>query len=40
MFRDKGLLIEVDGLGTVDEVTERIWNAFADAGIGAVETSA
>jgi adenylate kinase len=40
MFRDKGLLIEVDGLGTVDEVTERIWNAFADAGIGTVETSA
>lgn len=39
MFRDKGLLLEVDGLGTVDEVTERIWAAFADAGIG-VEQSA
>ena len=33
MFRDKGQLIEVDGLGTVDEVTDRIWAAFAAAGI-------
>ncbi len=40
LFRDKGLLIEVDGLGTVDEVTERIWAAFEAAGIGAVEASA
>jgi len=40
MFRDKGLLIEVDGLGTVDEVTERIWAAFAGAGIGPVEQTA
>jgi adenylate kinase len=40
MFRDKGLLIEVDGLGTVDEVTERIWAAFAGAGIGPVEHTA
>ena len=35
MFRDQGLLIEVDGLGTVDEVTDRIWAAFAEAGLGA-----
>ncbi|QNO37801.1 adenylate kinase [Protaetiibacter sp. SSC-01] len=34
MFREQGLLIEVDGLGTVDEVTDRIWAAFAEAGIG------
>jgi adenylate kinase len=34
MFRDQGLLIEVDGLGTVDEVTDRIWAAFAAAGLG------
>lgn len=34
MFREQGLLIEVDGLGGVDEVTERIWAAFAAAGIG------
>jgi adenylate kinase len=40
MFREKGLLIEVDGLGTVDEVTDRIWVAFAEAGIGDVEATA
>ena len=33
MFREQGLLIEVDGLGTVDEVSDRIWSAFADAGL-------
>jgi len=40
MFRDKGLLIEVDGLGTVDEVTDRIWTAFADAGVGVASSPA
>jgi len=40
MFREQGLLLEVDGLGAVDDVTDRIWAAFADAGIGSVETSA
>jgi adenylate kinase len=39
LFREKGLLLEVDGLGAVDEVAERIWAVFADAGIG-VEQSA
>ncbi len=34
MYRDQGLLIEVDGLGTPDEVTERIWQAFGERGIG------
>ena len=34
MYRDQGLLVEVDGLGTPDEVTDRIWQAFADRGIG------
>jgi adenylate kinase len=33
MYRDQNLLVEVDGLGTPDEVTERIWNAFAERGI-------
>jgi adenylate kinase len=33
MYRDQGLLVEVDGLGTPDEVTERIWQAFAERGI-------
>ncbi len=40
MFREQGLLIEVDGLGTVDEVTDRIWAAFAEAGLGASEPTA
>lgn len=35
LFREQGMLIEVDGLGAVDEVTERVWNAFAEAGITA-----
>ena len=39
MFRDKGLLLEVDGLGAVDEVTERIWAVFAEAGIGAEQSA-
>lgn len=29
----QGLLIEVDGLGTVDEVTERIWAGLAEKGL-------
>jgi adenylate kinase len=33
MYRNQGLLVEVDGLGTPDEVTERIWQAFAERGI-------
>ena len=30
MYRRQGLLVEVDGLGTPDEVFERIWQAFAE----------
>jgi len=33
MYRTQGLLVEVDGLGSPDEVTERIWQAFAERGI-------
>ena len=33
LFRDRDLLIEVDGLGTVDEVTDRIWAAFETNGL-------
>lgn len=33
MFREQGLLIEVDGLGSVDEVSDRIWTAFTAAGL-------
>ena len=30
VYRDRGLLIEVDGMGDVDEVTERIFDALDD----------
>jgi len=29
VYRDRGLLIEVDGLGEIDEVTDRIFSALA-----------
>ena len=40
MYRDQGLLVEVDGLGTPDEVTERIWQAFAERGIAGASAAA
>jgi len=40
MYRDQGLLVEVDGLGTPDEVTERIWQALGERGIGAASAAA
>ncbi len=30
VYRDRGLLVEVDGMGEVDEVTERIFDALDD----------
>jgi adenylate kinase len=30
VYRDRGLLIEVDGMGEVDEVTQRIFDALDD----------
>ena len=33
VYRDRGLLIEVDGLGEIDEVASRISQALADRGI-------
>ena len=33
MFRDRDLLVEVDGLGAVDDVTERIFAALAARGL-------
>ena len=36
MFRDRELLIEVDGLGSPDEVTTRIFRAFAERGLAPV----
>jgi adenylate kinase len=29
LYSDRGLVVEVDGHGTVDEVAERIWSALA-----------
>jgi adenylate kinase len=34
MFRTQGLLVEVDGLGPIDEVTDRIFDALAERGLG------
>ena len=34
MFRAQGLLVEVDGLGPIDEVTGRIFDALAERGLG------
>ena len=36
MFREQDLLVEVDGLGAIDEVTERIFAALEARGLGAV----
>lgn len=33
VFRDRGLLVEVDGLGDIDEITERIFAGLAARGI-------
>jgi len=35
-YRDRGLLVEVDGLGSVDEVTQRVFTALASRGIDRV----
>lgn len=35
MFREQGLLVEVDGLGAVDDVTARIFTALAARGLEA-----
>ena len=32
-YRGKGLVVQVDGVGTLDEVTERIFDALADRGL-------
>jgi adenylate kinase len=33
MYRERGVLLEVDGLGEIDEVTERIFSRLAERGI-------
>ena len=32
-YRGKGLVVQVDGVGSLDEVTERIFDALADRGL-------
>ena len=39
VYRDRGLLVEVDGLGDVDEVAERIRTALAARGVEPVAVS-
>ena len=33
MFRERGLLVEIDGLGEIDDVTTRIFEALAARGV-------
>jgi len=35
VYSDRGLVVEIDGIGPVDEVTGRILSALADRGINA-----
>lgn len=39
MYQEQGLLLEVDGLGDIDEVTERIFAALAERGLGGDEAA-
>lgn len=39
LFRDRGLLVEVDGLGGMDEVAERITSALVERGVISAEGS-
>jgi len=40
VFRDRGLLIEVDGLGEIDDISARIFESLAQRGIGSLEPDA
>ena len=39
VYRDRGLLIEVDGLGSVDDVASRISATLAERGVGGSEAT-
>ena len=39
MYRDRGALLEVDGLGEIDEITERIFSRLAERGITDAEAA-
>lgn len=38
-YKSRGLLIEVDGLGEIDDVTERIFSALGDRGLSGAEAA-
>jgi adenylate kinase len=38
IFRERGLLIEVDGLGEIDDVSDRIMSALVERGLVSVES--
>jgi adenylate kinase len=37
VYRERGLLVEIDGLGGVDEIADRIREALAARGIGEID---
>jgi adenylate kinase len=37
MYRDRGILIEIDGLGEIDDVTQRIFSALSERGISGAD---
>jgi adenylate kinase len=39
MYNHQGLLIEVDGLGNIDDVTGRIFSAMAERGFSATQVA-
>lgn len=39
MYRERGMLIEVDGLGEIEDVTARIFSRLAEHGIGSAEAA-
>jgi len=39
MYRERGVLVEVDGLGEIEEVTERIFSRLAERGITDVQAA-
>lgn len=39
VFGERGLLIEVDGLGSVDEITDRVFAALAERGVSVTDAA-
>jgi adenylate kinase len=40
VYREQGLVVDIDGVGTLDEVTARIFEALAARGLSAATTAA